>query len=611
MRTRHLILIIIFTIMHILGSRAKGITAKWIESNYTKTEVMIQMRDGIALYTAVYQPKDSSEKHPVIMQRTPYALRPYGKGFASILNGYLSLYVQHGYIIVLQNVRGTYLSEGEYENVRPIKKSETAIDEATDTYDTAEWILKNTYSNGAIGVKGNSYPGFYATWSALSGHPAIKAVSPQAPIGDWFMGDDVHHNGAFFLGDTYRFGGSFFRSRKKPTIRSPKALVEIDKPIYDYFLEKGAMQELMAPYGDSLKFWNEIKAHPDYDSFWKERSPLQHLKNIRPAVMVVAGTFDTDDCYGAFSTYKAIRDNSENTDKYIVIGPWAHGAWRDKEYSRLDKAYFGDGTAEYYLNNIEYPFFAYYLEGKGNKPDTGAEVLFSGDTSEDGAKEQWRHYEVWPPVGVKYEKYYLHNDKRISTKLPGKSAEFMSYISDPDNPVPYYHDTVANGMQRDYMAGDQSFLKGREDVLSFIAPAAKEEMMIAGPIKVKLSVSISTTDADFVVKLIDIRPDGCQMLVRGDVMPARYRKGFEKPLAMKPGRIEDITFTMPDVAHILKTGHRLMVQVQSSWYPLVAMNPQKLIDNQYYAKSEDYVESVVSIYSDVNKQSYVELPIFK
>lgn len=608
---RVIFIILINCCIMIRSGEAREITEKWITANYSKTEVMIPMRDGVSLYTAIYSPVGDGMKRPVIIQRSPYALRPYGKGYAKALREYFYMFMKHKYIIVFQNVRGTFLSEGEYENLRPIRQGSVMIDEATDVYDTAEWILRNTTCNGSIGVKGTSYPGFYATWASICRHPAVKAVSPQAPVTDWYMGDDVHHNGAFFLSDMYRFGGSFFRPRKRPTIRSNRSLVEIDKNSYDFFLEKGSMAKLLEPYGDSLKFWNEIQAHPDYDSFWKIRNPLQHLKNVKPAVMVVAGTFDAEDCYGAFATYRGYKQNSPGSDIYMVIGPWAHGSWKDLKYSSLDGAIFGDGTAAHFIEKIEYPFFAYFLEGKGSKPKSEVDVLFSGETMPDRKRESWKKYDCWPPAGMETEKFYLHSDGVLSIDKPTEGNGLCKYVSDPENPVPYYHDREAFERIRDYMAGDQRFLEDRKDVLKFTGKKAEREMVLSGPVKVSLKASCTGTDADFVVKLIDVRPDGYQMLIRGDVMPGRYRKGFDKPVAMNHDAVETIEFTMPDIAHIIKPGHRLMVQVQSSWFPLVAMNPQKILENQYTATKDDYKVCEIGIYCNNDVCSYIELPIIK
>jgi hypothetical protein len=606
---KHLILLILSVLfINPKIMYAGKLTERWLKENYIKTEVLIKMRDGISLFTSIYQPKDSTQRHPVIMQRTPYSLSPYGKGFSKALKQYMYSFVKNNYIIVLQNVRGTYLSEGEYENIRPIKKTPDGIDEGTDVYDTAEWILKNTFCNGNIGVKGTSYPGFYATWAALSNHPAIKAVSPQAPIADWYMGDDVHHNGAFMLADMYRFGGSFFRPKNNPTIRSKSSLVKIDKNIYDFFLEKGDMLELMKPYGDSLDFWNKIKEHPNYDDFWKERSPLIHCRNVKPAVMVVAGTYDAEDCYGAFHTYRSIKKQSPNTPLYIVIGPWAHGAWKSKDYNHLDGAFFGNGSSTYFMENIEYPFFAYYLENKKNKPISNVNVLPSGDTQENTPKPEWKTMASWPNKKTKNIKFYLSSDCKIVSKGRSVKPGILSYISDPSNPVPYYH-VLSNGRERDYMAGDQRFLDARKDILEFESGILEEKIGVGGPIKVVLNMICSTTDADVVVKVIDCRPDGYKMLVRADVLPLRYRKGFENPVPLKPGHLERVEFEMPDIAHIFYPNHKIIIQIQSSWYPLVAMNPQKFIENQYFANDKDYNKAKIDINIMKGRPSYIELPV--
>ena len=586
---------------------AYDVAWKWLAENYTKTEVMIPMRDGVSLYTAIYQPVDSTVRHPVIMQRTPYALRPYGKGYAKSLRDYMGVFLRHGYIIVFQNVRGTFLSEGDFENIRPLSSSKQGTDETTDTYDTVDWLLKNTFCNGSVGVKGTSYPGFYATMAAINSHPAIKAVSPQAPVCDWYMGDDVHHNGAFFLADMYRFGSSFFRPRSKPTIRSKSSLVTVDKDIYEFFLEKGSMSEIMKPYGDSLKFWNEIKAHPHYDDFWKERNPVRHLKNIKPAVMVVAGTFDAEDCYGAFETYRGIKKNSPETELYMVIGPWAHGSWKDLKYNGLGGTFFGEGSAGYFIENLEYPFFAYYLEGKGVKPTYSNIFLPSGEAVV-GGEDSWTETALWPPSSLLTERFYLYADQKLNPASPVKKKSFCSYVSDPSDPVPYYNEQSQERV-KDYMAGDQSFLNERKDVLKFWGPVMDKEALLAGPVKVSLKVSANSADADFIVKLIDVRPDGFQMLIRGDVMPARYRKGFEKPEAMEEGKIESIDFTMADIAHVIGRGHRLLVHVQSTWFPLVALNPQNLVDNQYYAERKDYRKAKIDIHCSKEASSYIELSI--
>lgn len=610
-------------------------TQSWLEDNYTKTEVMIPMRDGVRLYTAIYSPRDTSQPHPVIMMRTPYAIRPYGMGYGKDLRRSMSVYADHGYIYVIQNVRGTYLSEGEFVNVRPkvedasasnegaLPKVEDAgasneavlrkgnaepselnlCDEATDTFDTAEWIIRNLPTNGNIGVKGTSYPGFYATYAALSNNPAIKAVSPQAPVADWFMGDDAHRNGAFMLADMYGFGGSFFRHRKAPTTRGLSPVITPDTTLYEYFRGRD-MASLMAPFGDSLQMFSDMRAHPTYDSFWLQRNPTTYFKDIKPAVMVVGGTFDAEDCYGAFATWRSVAEKSTGTELYFVLGPWAHGSWKDFSYDHLDGAYFGSGTAKQFIENIEYPFFAYYLEGKGNKPSYKVALLRSGDTREDTPKPQWEFLDKWPDAAHAI-RLYPRRDGSLKGSVP-KGESTRTYISDPANPVPYYS---KDGEQRirDYMAADQRFLRRRKDVLSFVGRPLEQDVLLDGPVRVSLKVSSTGTDADFIVKLIDIRPDGYQMLLRWDVMPARFRNGFSKADAITPGEPFTLGFTMCDVAHLLCKGHRLMVQIQSSCFPLVAMNPQSFVTNPFDAVAEDYRSAEMTVY--LGPETFVELGI--
>ena len=389
------IIIIVFSVC-LMAQNGKNVTVGWLKDNYTKREVMIPMRDGARLYTAVYEPVSEAKAKPVMLVRTPYSLKPYGfeageeplpgkQTYSSGIWDDLLNYAADGYVIVLQNVRGTFLSEGDFENIRPHLSGMAGgtakgciVDEATDTYDTIEWLLANTDSNGNIGVKGTSYPGFYATMAALSRHPAIKAVSPQAPVTDWFMGDDAHHNGALCLADCYRFGSSMYRTRKAPSTKGLSKLVNIDTDLYEYFLGR-PMADLSAYFGDTLAFWNSMVSHPDYDRFWKDRNPGRHLKDIKPAVLVTGGFYDAEDCYGAFETYNEIRGLSPECNLYLAVGPWYHGGWKNRKANHLSGAWFGEASGEYYLDDIEYPFFTYYLEGKGNMP-ARVNILPSGET---------------------------------------------------------------------------------------------------------------------------------------------------------------------------------------------------------------------------------------
>lgn len=627
------LLLLVFILAHSVGlwaQNGRNVTEEWLKENYTKREVMIPMRDGARLYTAVYEPVSSSEAKPVMLVRTPYSLRPYGFeageepskdrfAYSSGMWGDLLNYAADGYVIVLQNVRGTYLSEGEFENIRPHlsgkaggKTTKPLIDEATDTYDTVEWLLANTENNGNIGVKGTSYPGYYATMAALSRHPAIKAVSPQAPVTDWFMGDDAHHNGALCLADCYRFGSSMYRTRKAPSTKGMKRLVSIDSDLYEYFLGK-PLSELSAFFGDTLAFWNKMVSHPDYDKFWKDRNPSYHLKDIEPAVLVTGGFYDAEDCYGAFNTYTQLKKLSPECDLYLAAGPWHHGGWRSRSVSSIAGAWFGEASGEYYLDDIEYPFFRYYLEGKGEKP-ARVNVLPSGETMRSRMEglpstSFWEAYSSWPPENARPTRIYLSRTDSLNMSGESSDVGFRTFTSDPSNPVPYM-DVKSSGRDYGYMAADQSFASARKDVLTYSGKVLSDTLHLAGPVKVYVELRLDlpdgtyskNMDADIVVKLIDVRPDGYQMLVRGDVMPVRYRGGFGKAKAVKTGKVFSVDFTMCDIDHYFLPGHSLMIQIQGSWFPLIAMNPQTFVRNPFLATKDDYRP----IHISVSSNSYVE-----
>lgn len=630
MRRLLLLIIILAYSVDVWAQNGRNVTGEWLKENYTKREVMIPMRDGARLYTAVYEPVSSSEAKPVMLVRTPYSLRPYGFeageepskdrfAYSSGMWGDLLNYAADGYVIVLQNVRGTYLSEGEFENIRPHlsgkaggKTTKRIVDEATDTYDTVEWLLANTGNNGNIGVKGTSYPGYYATMAALSRHPAIKAVSPQAPVTDWFMGDDAHHNGALCLADCYRFGSSMYRSRKAPSTKGMKRLVSIDSDLYEYFIGK-PLSELSAFFGDTLAFWNKMVSHPDYDKFWKDRNPSYHLKDIEPAVLVTGGFYDAEDCYGAFNTYTQLKKLSPECDLYLAAGPWHHGGWRSRSVSSIAGAWFGEASGEYYLDDIEYPFFRYYLEGKGEKP-ARVNVLPSGETMRSRMEglpstSFWEAYSTWPPENASPTRIYLSGTDSLNMSGRSQDVGFRTFTSDPSNPVPYM-DVKSSGRDHGYMAADQTFASVRNDVLTYSGKVLSDTLHLAGPVKAHVELKLDlpdgtyskNMDADIVVKLIDVRPDGYQMLVRGDVMPVRYRGGFGKAKAVKAGKVFSVDFTMCDIDHYFLPGHSLMIQIQGSWFPLIAMNPQTFVRNPFLATKDDYRP----IHISVSSNSYVE-----
>ncbi len=621
------------------GLMAQNPDSLWVHDNYYKIERMIPMRDGVKLFTAMYIPKDSSEKHPILFNRTPYTCSPYGadKFNPRLYESYWINYLRSGYIIAIEDVRGKWMSEGEFVDVRPFNsnKKGTENDEASDTYDAIDWMVNNIPGNNKrVGVFGISYPGFYATMAALSGHPALKAVSPQAPVTDWFQGDDFHHNGAFFIMDGFGFYSGFGKPRPKPTTQGSPGYRIHSQDNYDFYLKTGALKNFAALMGDSVAFWKDLYAHPNYDDWWKARNPRNFVTDVKPAMLVVGGLFDAEDCFGAWNLYKAIEQKSRNTDNRLVMGPWFHGGWGGRgDGSSLGNVRFGAKTSEYYQQHIEIPFFDFYLRLKGTVHDIAeATIFFSGEN-------RWRNLEQWPPINIHTRSLYFRDDGKLSfddslIKLSPKNlirtyTGFSEYTSDPAHPVPYTED-IHLGRTREYMTDDQRFASRRPDVLSFSTDALEEDITLAGPLEADLMTSISTTDADFVVKLIDVFPDefkydeaifgkgngkdypmgGYQMLVRGEIMRGRYRNSFERPEAFVPGKITEVRYTLPDVAHTFLKGHKIMVQVQSSWFPLADRNPQQFIDI-YHCNDDDFKKATIRIFHDRISASRIILPVLK
>ena len=566
---------------------------------YDKREVMIPMRDGVRLFTAIYEPKDRSRKHPILMMRTPYSCEPYGDKFNRDLRSASNLYVKNNYILVYQDVRGRYKSEGEFVQVRPLNpeaKTGKGIDEATDTYDTIDWLLQNTYNNGNVGTWGISYDGFYATMTASSRHPALKAVSPQGPVTDWFRGDDRHHNGAFtFLQTTNFLPALEGRHQEKGIMRE---IVKND--VYTDFLALGTFKDADALVNDTTPtLWNMIKTHPNFDEFWQTRDARRSCYDLQPAILVVGGLFDSEDCYGAWNLYKAIREQSPATNLYLAFGPWWHGGWKRADFQGFGNMYFGGSPSDFYLREIEYPFFRRYLEEEGEGPAHRVSVFHTG-------KNEWEFGDAWPLRSVREVPIYLHEGGRISGEAPSGTASFTEYISDMSRPVPY----TANPTRyrtKEYMIDDQRFATARPDVITFVSDTLTDSLTLAGPIEVELQVAIGSTDADFMVKLIDVFPEnytypeearkyvadprypmsGYQLMVRGELFRGRYREGFDSPKAFTPDSITPVKYTLYDVAHTFLPGHRLMIQVQSSWFPIIDRNPQKFIDT-YHCSVEDF-----------------------
>ncbi len=622
-----------------INLKAQNTDSVWVRENYYKTERMLPMRDGIKLFTAFYIPKDSSVKHPILFNRTPYTCSPYGedKFNPRLYESYWINYLKEGYIIAIQDVRGRWMSEGDYVDVRPFSptKKGKEFDEASDTYDAIDWMINNIPGNNKrVGVFGISYPGFYSTMAALSGHPALKAVSPQAPVTDWFIGDDFHHNGALMVMDAFNFYSGFGITRPKPTMVGKPGFSIPSQDNYDFFLKTGAVKNFSKIMGDSIAFWNDLMNHADYDAWWKARNPRNFVTNIKPAMLVVGGLFDAEDCFGAWNLYKAIEEKSKNTDNRLVMGPWFHGGWGGRSNGDyMGNVRFGSKTSEYYQQKIEIPFFNFYLKLKGTVHDIAeANIFFSGEN-------EWKTFQQWPPENIEHKSIYLKFDGFLigadassmfkPLNKPNKPETYSEYISDPAHPVPYTEDVHLN-RTREYMTDDQRFASRRTDVLTFSTPVLDNDVTVAGPLVADLMVSISTTDADFVVKLIDVFPDefkydetkfgkgngtnypmgGYQMLVRGEIMRGKFRNSFEKPEPFVPGKITEVKYTLPDVAHTFKKGHKIMIQIQSSWFPIADRNPQKFVDI-YHCDDSDFQKATIKIYHDAINASKIILPVLK
>ena len=626
-RLSNFILFISFLCAINLTTQAQNIQEdSTLEKIYTKREVMIPMRDGIKLYTAIYEPKNNDKHHPILMHRSPYSCEPYGEEFDKSLSTHLSTYVQKNYIIIYQDIRGRYRSEGEFVQVRPLNKNKKGrkdkknIDEATDTYDTIEWLLKNTHNNGNVGTWGISYDGFQATMTASSNHPALKAVSPQAPVTDWFRGDDRHHNGAFtFLQTTNFLPWLEGRHMEKGVIHD---IVKND--VYTDFLALGTFKNADDLVNDTTEtMWNNIKNHPNFDEFWKERDARTSCYNLKPAILVVGGLYDSEDCYGAWGLYQAIRNQSPETELYLAFGPWWHGAWTNRNFQGFGNVYFGQSTSAYYMDNIQYPFFRYYLENEGEKPENKVNIFYSG-------KNEWEFYDKWPIDTMEPTPYYIHQNGSVSTEAPTEKDSFTEYVSDMSRPVPYTANPT-NHRTKEFMLDDQRFATSRPDVITFVTEPLTDTLTLAGPIEVELMTSISSTDADFMVKVIDVYPErfkysqeatdylknknypmsGFQQMVRGELFRGRFRTGFDNPQPFTPNEITPVNYTLYDVAHSFLPGHRLMIQIQSSWFPIIDRNPQKFIDT-YHCTVEDFeIKQNIKIYHQEEAATRLLLPVVK
>jgi putative CocE/NonD family hydrolase len=582
--------------------------AQYIRDNFAKREVQIPMRDGAKLFTAIYTPRDTRRSYPILMRRTPYSVGPYGAdSYPSSLGPNESI-MRDGYIFVLQDVRGRFMSEGEFVNMTPhVSDKQTArdIDESTDTYDTIEWLLANVPNhNGNVGMWGISYQGFYAAAGMIAAHPALKAVSPQAPIADWWY-DDFHHHGAFFLPHSFNFFAVFGLPRPAPTTEWGPRFEHGTPDGYQWFLDLGPLQNVEDRYfRGRIKFWTEATRHPNYDSFWQSRNILPHLHDVAPAVMTVGGWFDAEDLYGALNIYRSIEEKNPGVFNILVMGPWRHGGWARDDGDSLGNIHFGSTTSLFYRENIESRFFKHFLKGEGELDLPEAYVFETG-------ANRWRTFADWPPTGLDVGYLYLGEDFSLTLGSPNSAVEaWDEYVSDPSKPVPYTQD-IDIGMTREYMTDDQRFAARRPDVLAYQTEALDEDVTLAGPVMADLWVSTSGTASDWVVKLIDVFPDdasdpeglprgtrmgGYQMMVRSEVIRGRFRNSPERPEPFVPDSVINVVLPLQDVLHTFKSGHRIMVQIQSTWFPLVDRNPQKYVDNIFTAEADDFMRATQRVY---------------
>jgi putative CocE/NonD family hydrolase len=608
----------------ILPAQSKPDAAEFeVKEHYTKYEYRIPMRDGVHLFTSVYVPKDGTRTYPFLINRTPYSVAPYGVDFYRRQLGPSPEFDKSGYIFVNQDVRGRFMSEGTFVEMRPHidnKKSKQDVDDSSDLYDTIEWLLKNVpNNNGNAGIWGISYPGFFTSASIIDSHPALKAASPQAPMTDLFMGDDSYHGGAFMLDANFDFYG-FFKPQENPHL-PPKTPVPFDfgtKDGYEFYLKAGPTANLSKYLDGNSALFDDQMRHDTYDEYWKARNLAPHMKNIHCAVLTVGGWFDAEDLQGPFSTFHAIDKNNTGIFNALVVGPWVHGGWYRYDGNHLGRVDFSVNTGDYYRKNILFPFFEEYLKGNGDAKLPKTYVFETGSNV-------WRRYSEWPPKQAEAKTLYFHANGGLSFDPPGsESPAFDEYISDPAKPVPYVNYTAIE-VPQEYMLSDQRFASSRTDVLVYETPVLQEDVTIVGPISPKLFVSTSGTDSDWDVKLIDVYPEdypdskfdevkaeekgkprtdvnppsfvmaGYQQLVRGEPFRGKFRHSFEKPEPFAPNKVEEVNFNMPDVNHTFRRGHRIMVQVQSSWFPLTDRNPQTFV-NIPDAKPADFVKATERVY---------------
>jgi putative CocE/NonD family hydrolase len=593
-----------------------------VRTGYTKTEVRIRARDGAQLFTSIYAPRDTSRTYPILLMRTPYGVAPYGAdAFAARLGPWRALQ-DDGYIFVQQDVRGRYMSDGYYQFMTPhldVKHGPQDVDESTDTYDTIDWLIRNVKgNNGRVGTWGNSAPGFFVAAGMIDAHPAHKLAHPSAPMIDWYLGDDRHHNGALTLAATFNFLSSFDQPREGLVTRYPPRPSFGTQDGYNFHLATGPTRNYSRQWLQGrVAFWDSIMAHPDYDAYWQRRSIWKHEKNIKPAVLTVGGWFDGEDLHGPLKLNATLEAASRDTRRTFVMGPWSHGAWNSVPGDAFGALQFGVKTGAFFRDSIGTPFFACVLKDRCDTPLPRVAAFATG-------ANQWHTFDVWPPPAASKRNIYLREGGKLSFDAPPAGAAGAAgdrYVSDPARPVPYTS-ALSFGYFPQYPVEDQRFASRRPDVLVYRTEPLADDLTIAGPIGVILHVATTGSDADFAVKVIDVWPDdsppqapgaprmdGYEQLVRGDLMRARFRRSFERPIRFVPEQADSVSFTLNDVFHTFRKGHRLMVHVQSTWFPLIDRNPQTFVPNINMASEADFKSATMTVFRSGARASHITVGV--
>ncbi len=598
-----------------------------LRDRYTKVEVRIPMRDGVRLFTTIYAPRDTTTRVPFLIARTPYSVAPYGAdnwraGLGPTDN---PRYADAGFIFVYQDVRGRNFSEGEFTETTPhvgAPGRPKGVNESTDTYDTIAWLLAHQAgNNGRAALYGISYPGFYVAASCIDAHPALRACIPQAPIVDIAMGDDIFHNGAFLLAHNFEFYLAFGRTPRAPASGPDPKYPQPDfgSDAYDFFLKQGSLREMADRWlpRETAPRWQVLVDHPAYDAYWRARNLAPHLKRTAAAMLVVGGWYDAEDLAGTLGSFEAIERNHASAQATLVMGPWSHGGWRRGDGDALGGVHWSSKTAAFYTDSVEFPFIMHHLK------DMAAPALPKALVFRTGA-DTWERLDAWPRTNTRRKSLFLQRDGGLSFGAPPAGRAFTSYVSDPARPVPSSDHIEGAGMPADYMTGDQRFAAQRPDVAVFQTAVLTEDVTISGAVSPVLHVATNGTDADFIVKLVDVFPGidpvanglpgdraspGYQQLVRGEPFRARYRRSPEHPVPFIPLVPDSLRFTMPAINHTFRRGHRIMVQVQSSWFPHIDRNPQKFVTNLFAATSKDFQSATMRVFHDASRPSRLEVDV--